>query len=192
MRNEFLITIPNHLFYGLRSLDICYNNITKLDHLPFGLTHLYICHNKITRLENLPTHLLLLDICNNDICKLENLPDTLIRLHINSNKINKIQHLPPSLLRLDICYNNIDRIENLPDTVKFGFDTPPSSLLDLNICHTWSNKPNTNRFQTLSSDLVKQISLTRYICRQIWKYALPADIIDIVCDYLQSYLVNNQ
>ncbi|KRH93752.1 Protein phosphatase 1, regulatory subunit [Pseudoloma neurophilia] len=82
-----IFQIPN-----VKSLDLGYNLIKKIENLPESLQHLYLMANDITKIENLPSSLITVDLACNEIDKIENLNHlhNLEELYLGNNLIEHI------------------------------------------------------------------------------------------------------
>lgn len=139
----------------MNTVDLRNKGLESVPDLPNNVQDLYLCDNQITRIDNIIW------------------PNNLRGLCLCHNQIKSLDNVsfPKSLQALSLANNKITKIGNVFWTTS------------LETIHLDNNLLPSHLYKLSTKKLVEKSRLC-FTCRQIWKYVLPRDIIDIICDYL--------
>jgi len=166
-----LTYLPNlSRFTCLKSLNICYNNLTSLPELPKSLEELYCRHNQLTFLPELPESLIYLHCSDNQLTFLPELPKSIKYLNCAYNQLTFLPKLPENLRHI-ICYNN--QLTFLPELPKinlrlnFENNIIYEIVYDLNIEIIKKNIKIINKFRKLHYFIKIKYWLYKYVLKYV-------------------------
>jgi len=104
---------------GIVEINLTDNLIENIDNIPDSCELLDICRNNIKKINKLPSALKIFKAYK---CKIDQitclLPNTITELDLYDNNLKTIPNIPTSLLKTDLALNLLETIQDFPDCTK--------------------------------------------------------------------------
>lgn len=161
--NLNISSLPDHLPYCIKNIQISQVPLTSLPELPHGLQHLSVQRTSLSHLPKLPVKLKILSVSNTLLASLPALPHGLKWISIYNTSLTNLPALPQGLIKLTVSNTPLTSLPTLPARLKSMCisDTSLTSLpesitgLSSNVSVRLLNNPLSERTLQSLQDMVR-------------------------------------